>query len=152
VRPKPEFGTIEIRVCDTPLDIDTAAALAAFAQALCAWLLEVASDRHRAEEYHVYDYNRFQASRFGFGARIADVRSGRPVSLRDDILGVLEALGKYAERLGSSAALELLWRRAEAQVNDAQWMRTRKLSDGSLADVVRAMCGRWAGVQGVRAR
>ena len=39
VRPKPEYGTVEIRVCDTPLDIVQATALAAFAQALSRWLL-----------------------------------------------------------------------------------------------------------------
>ena len=34
IRPKPEFGTIELRVCDTPLTIEKAAALAAYAQTL----------------------------------------------------------------------------------------------------------------------
>jgi glutamate---cysteine ligase / carboxylate-amine ligase len=60
VRPKPEYGTIEIRVCDTPLDVEVAAAIAAFAQTLCVWLSEQpAADRDL--DYHVYDYNRFQA-------------------------------------------------------------------------------------------
>src|SRR5690606_41849012 len=40
IRPKPEYGTIELRVCDTPLNIQTAADLAAYAQALCAHFLE----------------------------------------------------------------------------------------------------------------
>ena len=34
IRPKPEYGTIELRVCDTPLDVDHAAVLAAYLQAL----------------------------------------------------------------------------------------------------------------------
>src|SRR5438105_1999771 len=38
VRPKPEYGTVEIRVCDTPLTVDRAAQLAGFAQALAGWL------------------------------------------------------------------------------------------------------------------
>src|SRR5690606_9382246 len=145
--------TGEIRVCYTPLDIQTAAALAAMAQALCAWLLEVRVERDHAEAYEVYEYNRLQASRFGLGASIANVGSGRSTGLRDEVLGLLEGLGKYAERLGSSAALELLWRRAEAGQSDAHWMRERReLCGGSLADVVRAMCARWAGTQTVRAR
>jgi glutamate---cysteine ligase / carboxylate-amine ligase len=40
LRPKPEFGTIELRVCDTPLTVERAAALAAYLQALCRHLLE----------------------------------------------------------------------------------------------------------------
>src|SRR3972149_2562038 len=40
IRPKPEFGTIEIRVCDTPLTVERAAQLAAYAQALARWLLD----------------------------------------------------------------------------------------------------------------
>ena len=40
IRPKPEYGTIEIRVCDTPLTVRRAALLAGYAQALAAWLLE----------------------------------------------------------------------------------------------------------------
>ena len=39
IRPKPEFGTIEIRVFDTPLTIERAAALAGYVQSLAAWML-----------------------------------------------------------------------------------------------------------------
>ncbi|MGQ9724720.1 MAG: glutamate-cysteine ligase family protein, partial [Tepidimonas sp.] len=39
VRPKPEYGTIELRVCDTPLTVERAAALAGYLQALCRHLL-----------------------------------------------------------------------------------------------------------------
>jgi carboxylate-amine ligase len=146
VRPKPEFGTIEIRVCDTPLDIETAAAIAAFAQTLCAWLSDQrGAEDDAAEESHVYDYNRFQACRFGFAAQIADVRSGRSVDLRSEILAILTRLEACAERLGSERALEFLRARATAELNDAQWMRGLNARTGSLADVVRAMCERWCG-------
>ncbi len=144
VRPKPEFGTIEIRVCDTPIEIETAAAIAAFAQALCAWLTdqtEAADDV--AEDAYVYDYNRFQACRFGFGAQIADVRSGRSVSLRSEILAILQQLEGCAARLGSTTALAFLRSRVTSEVNDAQWMRALHARSGSLADVVRTMCERW---------
>jgi carboxylate-amine ligase len=146
VRPKPEFGTIEIRVCDTPLDIETAAAMAAFAQTLCAWLTEErGSDPAGPQDAELYDYNRFQACRFGFSAQIADVRSGKSVTLRDEILAILERLGACAERLGSARALEFLRQRVTAELNDAQWMRGLNVRHGSLADVVRAMCDRWCG-------
>lgn len=34
IRPKPEFGTVEVRVCDMPLTIERACQIAAFVQAL----------------------------------------------------------------------------------------------------------------------
>jgi carboxylate-amine ligase len=40
IRPKPEYGTIELRVCDTPLSVERAAALACYLQTLCSYLLE----------------------------------------------------------------------------------------------------------------
>jgi carboxylate-amine ligase len=43
LRPKPEYGTIELRVCDTPLTVERAAALAAYLQAICSHLLEARS-------------------------------------------------------------------------------------------------------------
>jgi carboxylate-amine ligase len=39
IRPKPEYGTIEIRVFDTPLTIERAAALAGFVQSLASWFV-----------------------------------------------------------------------------------------------------------------
>src|SRR6202158_4439964 len=57
IRPKPEYGTIEIRIGDTPLTVAGAAHLAAYAQALAADLLR----RRRTEPieplYRVYSYN-----------------------------------------------------------------------------------------------
>ena len=72
IRPKPEFGTIEVRVCDTPLTLERAAALAAYAQALARWLLEEKPLEPSADVYRVYGYNRFLACRFGLDAEIID--------------------------------------------------------------------------------
>ncbi|MES2218141.1 MAG: YbdK family carboxylate-amine ligase, partial [Pseudomonadota bacterium] len=40
IRPKPEFGTVEIRVCDTPLTVKKSVLLAAYAQSLAHYLLQ----------------------------------------------------------------------------------------------------------------
>ena len=65
IRPKPEYGTIEIRVCDTPLTVRRAALLAGYAQALSAWLLEERTRAPSASVYQVNAFNRFEACRFG---------------------------------------------------------------------------------------
>src|SRR3982751_5441330 len=72
IRPKPEFGTVEIRICDTPLSVEAAAQLAAYAPTLAAALLDQRVSTPLEPMYRVYGYNRFQACRFGFAAELAD--------------------------------------------------------------------------------
>src|SRR5436190_23893260 len=92
IRPKPEFGTVEIRICDTPLTVETAAQIAAYAQTLAADLLRNRSSAAIEPLYRVYGYNRFQACRFGFGAALVDPHGHRHVQLRDDLPETLERL------------------------------------------------------------
>ena len=40
IRPKPEYGTVELRICDTPLTIEKAAILGAYLQMLAHYLLD----------------------------------------------------------------------------------------------------------------
>ncbi len=77
IRPKPEYGTVEIRICDTPLTVETAAQLAAYAQTLAADLLRnrIAGDLDPMNR--VYGYNRFQACRFGFEGVVVDTDRNR---------------------------------------------------------------------------
>ncbi len=147
IRPKPEYGTIEIRVCDTPLTIRRAALLAAYAQALAARLLEDRSRTPQRSIYLVNSFNRFEASRFGFKGKIIDPYSGTKRALSEDILATLAEVAPYAAPLGSAAAiseLEALVRQGET---GADWLRARRGDEpgaASLADVVRAACDEWA--------
>src|SRR5688572_26593251 len=104
IRPKPEYGTVEIRVLDTPLTIERAAALVAYVQALARHLL---TDRPRApsrDVYTLHNYNRFQACRYGLGGTFVDAYSERHVNLRDDVLQTLEVIAPHAAELGSAPA------------------------------------------------
>lgn len=148
IRPKPEFGTVEVRICDTPLEVDTAAALAAFVQALAFWLLvERPYPADRVEEglYLVYGYNRFQATRFGFDAILVDPRSQQSQVLRDDLLATLEHLQRFADILGSRAPLARLAAMAGSGANGSAWLRARHEESGALEDVVRHSARCWAG-------
>src|SRR5471030_2263614 len=70
IRPKPEFGTVEIRVCDTPLSLEQAALLGCYAQLLARWLLTERPFVIDDNFYLVYQYNRFEASRYGLDGEI----------------------------------------------------------------------------------
>ena len=67
IRPKPECGTIEVRVLDTPLTIQKAAVLAGLVQGLARWISLEQPFEPAEDEYLSYTFNRFQACRFGLG-------------------------------------------------------------------------------------
>ena len=137
IRPKPEYGTIELRVCDTPLTVDRAAALAAYLQALCCYLLERKEEAPAEDDYLVYNYNRFQACRFGFDGTMVHPKTHESLSIREDILTSLRRMEPYAERLGSAAALEHLYKAAHAG-SDAQILRSAFATTGSAEGMVDA--------------
>ncbi len=137
VRPKPEFGTVEIRVCDTPLTIEQASALAALAQALSSWLLRERPGLHTDRQVHVARYNKFQACRFGLDARISDPVTSSQRSLREWLITILDDIQMDAVRLGCAHWLERLKAMIEANSCDAAWLRSRAKRKGNLHDVVR---------------
>jgi carboxylate-amine ligase len=135
LRPKPEYGTIELRVCDTPLSVARAAALAGYLQALCAYLLEREESHPAEDDYLVYNYNRFQACRFGMDGIIVHPKTYEPLPLREDILATLGRIRRYAQTLDGEAALETI-RTIAPYGNDAQALRTCFQEKGSVEAMV----------------
>jgi carboxylate-amine ligase len=145
IRPKPEYGTIEIRVFDTPLTVERAAALAGLVQTLAAWFLHDQPFVPQEDDYMVYTYNRFQACRFGLEAVYVDPVSGRHMPLRDHLLQTLRQLSDHARRLGTGPAIQLLGEDAELGTNDARWLRQQQSRERLLAEVVRQGAQRFEG-------
>jgi carboxylate-amine ligase len=144
VRPKPEYGTIELRVCDTPLTVERAAALAGYLQALCRYLLERNEPPPVEDDYLVYNYNRFQACRFGLEGAITHPKTYQTTALRDDILATLRLLRPHAEALDSVAALDHL-AAAAVGVSDAGFLRLEYERQGSCEGMVNAAIQRFRG-------
>jgi carboxylate-amine ligase len=142
LRPKPEYGTIELRVCDTPLTVERAAALAGYLQALCRHLLERAEPPPREDDYLVYNYNRFQACRFGLEGTIVHPQTHETLSLREDILATLRRLEPHAQALDSLGAFDHL-QEATATGSDAQLLRAAFAAGGSAEAVVDAALRRF---------
>ena len=138
IRPKPEYGTIELRVCDTPLTVERAAALACYLQCLCRHLLQHDEPPPVEDDYLVYTYNRFQACRFGLDGTLVHPRTREQVSIREDILATLRRLGPHADALGAQAALDEIERTAARQGNHAGFLRQSYADSGSVQGVVAA--------------
>ena len=124
IRPKPEYGTIELRVCDTPLTVERAAALACYLQAICRRLLERAEPMPAEDDYLVYTFNRFQACRFGLDGTMVDPRTRESRTIREDILATLRHVEPHFAALQSVAALEEVERCAARAGNHATHLRT----------------------------
>ena len=144
IRPKPEFGTIEIRVCDTPLTVGKAAMLGAYAQALARYLMLERPHQPSLDVYRVYSFNRFTACRYGLEGGFIDAHSRQRRTLKDDIAETLKAVAPHAEALGSGEALAEIGRTLETGQNDSSWLRETFRKTAALSDVVRLQSGRWA--------
>lgn len=143
IRPKPEFGTIEIRVCDTPVTVDRAAALAAYAQSLSRYLLLERPHDIYPDMYLSYGYSRFQACRFGLHGTLICPFDSRHVTIADDVLATLQLIAPHASALEAEPAIAEIKAVAESRVNDATWMREQFAKLGTLADVMRVQAQRW---------
>jgi carboxylate-amine ligase len=144
IRPKPEYGTIEVRVFDTPLTVERAAALAAYLQSICAMLLE-REDELTEEIYLAYNYNRFQACRFGLEGQVLDSITGESTPLHLAVLRTIEACRPHARELGASDALDEIERWVRTSGNDARWQRETMQRHHSLAQLVLESGERWRG-------
>ncbi|MBI5278718.1 MAG: glutamate--cysteine ligase [Burkholderiales bacterium] len=144
IRPKPEYGTVELRVCDTPLTVERAAALAGYLQALCHYLGGRVEPEPAESDYLVYNYNRFQACRFGLDGVVVHPRTYRQSALRDDILATLDLLGSSAAACRAGDALQHLRQTVQAG-SDASYLREQVRLSGSPDGIVSAAIGRFRG-------
>ncbi|SAK42421.1 carboxylate-amine ligase [Caballeronia hypogeia] len=142
IRPKPGFGTIEVRVMDTPLSVDRAAAIACYIQTLSRYLLLDKPLTPREDDYLVYTFNRFEACRFGLQGTCIHPQTGERRTIGEDILATLDVLRPHAEALGSQAALAEVADIARG-INDATWLRGVVDKEKSLHEAVRQQCLQW---------
>ena len=123
IRPKAEFGTIEIRVFDTPLSIEKAVQIAAFVQTLAYYLIAKKPQSLSHDKYALQRYNRFQASKLGFDASIVDTETLQAYPLADDILKVFKMIEPHSKVLGNEKFMSSLTADVMARKNDAAWLK-----------------------------
>lgn len=143
IRPKPEYGTVEIRICDTPLTLDLPPLLAAYAQMLAHRCMAENWNAITPERYLAYTYNRFQACRFGYDATLVNPGDNSRASLFEDMLETLGELSEAAAELGIEDCRTALRERVLRRQSDSQWLRQHYANSGSLSDVVRRQSECW---------
>ena len=102
IRPHPDFGTVELRICDGIPTLREVAGLAALAQSLVEWLdtrLDRGDTLPVPREW-VVRVNKWLAARYGIDAEIIGDDQGTRVLLAEAVRDVVEELLPVATRLG----------------------------------------------------
>lgn len=133
---------IVIRVCDAPLNLDTAVDLAAYAQALSAYLL--AEVPAASDDMAIFEPRqaRLQAARFGLDGLLGSHDDGQTIG--QDILATIERLRLSAHPPESGSAFDRIEEHVLAGGNDATTMRCLLKADRAMAVVVAHLAQTWA--------
>ncbi len=108
VRPHHNFGTVEVRMCDMPGNLDDTLAIAALIQCLVKALSDEIDRGTYQHDCHpmMVRQNKWRASRFGLDAELIDPFTGEPHPVREIVRDLVERLGPIAEQLDCATHLE----------------------------------------------
>ncbi len=139
IRPHPNFGTVELRICDGLPTLREVAAMAALSQCLVEWM-NAQCDRGcdlPVQRGWIVRENKWRAARHGVDASIIVDKDGRLVHLRDAVGDLVTELAPVAERLGCVGELAYCLTMAERP----SYLRQREIvaAGGSLHDVVASL-------------
>jgi carboxylate-amine ligase len=145
IRPHPDFGTVELRMCDGIATMTELTAMAALAQSLVTHLdgmIDAGRELPSRRDW-VRRENKWRAARDGIDAELVvdDAGNVRPIS--DDIRDLVDALSTTARSLGCDDELLGIHRILD---HGPSYRRQRAVttSGGSLEDVVDLLIDEWA--------
>ena len=108
IRPHAEFGTVEVRVMDMPMNMPHLLALVALTQSLVAGISEDIDRGAYLFDCHpmIAKQNKWHAERFGMEADFVDPDTMKAVSAVETVRTLLDRCRPHAERLGCATELE----------------------------------------------
>ena len=138
IRPHPNFGTVELRICDGLPSLDEIACVAALSQCLVERF-----DRQLDNGYTLPDprpwlvrENKWRAARYGLDADIVVDNSGRTQPVKDAILDLVDDLLPLARKLECTSELEMIPRLIERGASYQRQRATAAANEGKLEPVV----------------
>jgi carboxylate-amine ligase len=101
VRPHHNFGTVEVRVCDMPGNLQDTLAIGALVQCLVKALSDEIDNGTYQHDSHpmMVQQNKWRAARFGNQAKLVDTLTYRSASVRDTVARLVELLQRPAAEL-----------------------------------------------------
>ena len=145
IRPHPDFGTIEIRICDGVPTLREIGMVAALSQCLVQ-MLSLQIDRGYglpSPPTWVVRDNKWRATRYGLDAIVITDDSGATAPMRDELYELVRELEPIADRLGCGSELAVV---SEVLDQGASYERQRAVmaDGGALTEVVDALVTEFA--------
>jgi len=138
IRPRPDLGTLEVRVMDAQPTVREAVALCGFVRALVFYLRGEAEPPLRPMHAWPERQNRFEATRLGMEARLIVDEAGGTRPLAEVFEALAAALAPVAAALGQQAQMQTVLRLArEGPGYRRQWAAFH--AGGSLRGVAEAL-------------
>ena len=136
VRPKPEYGTIELRVLDTPLHPAYAAALGAYARELCIEVFDTPGAWPLDDSPELYAWNRFNAAKDGVEALWINPCTGSALAVKEVVRADLARLAARSLDPGFGEACRLI---GELMCGGGQagWLKARIAAGAGMNDLAR---------------
>ena len=155
VRPHHNFGTVEVRICDMPPNLEDVLGLTALIQCLVYDLSEEIDRGTYQFDCHPFliRQNKWRACRYGMDAKLVDAATHQAVDARLVVHSLVDRLLARAEELGCTRYLEIVrsdGRPADRVGPPAQGFRGDPQPRGSRAED--AGTERAAGLGGIPAR
>jgi YbdK family carboxylate-amine ligase len=137
IRPHPDFGTVELRICDGIPTMSEITAVAALSQCLVEWMDSLYDRGYTlpTPKRWVVRENKWRAARHGAEARSIHGDTGDLIAVTDAVRLLVEELRPIGERLGCLKELE---HNLAVLDHGPSYLRQRAIVDagGSLVDVV----------------
>ena len=142
IRPHPNFGTVELRICDGLPTMTEIATVAALAQCLVEWMDSLLDRGYTlpCPKRWIVGQNKWRAARHGLDAEIIVDDGGGLAPLRQTIADLVEELTPVARRLGCEKELDHTRRildHGPSCVRQRRWVE----AGGTLVDVVDGLIG-----------
>jgi len=138
VRPHPDFGTIEIRICDLPYCMKDILAITALIQSL---VIAIAEQYENPEPHmQILRSNKWQAARYGLEGMYVDPFFARKYTMREAAMNLYRYVRPIAEELDSMKYIDeiptILERHTGAHLQRHLYQET-----GSFRDMIKTLQG-----------
>ncbi len=147
IRPHPDFGTVELRICDGIPTLEEIGAVAAIAQCLVEQFDRELDRGYKlpAPKTWIVRENKWRAARFGLDAQIVVDDKGTVRPVRDAISDLVEELMPTAKRLDCVEQLASVQRILDLGASYQRQRDVAAKNDGDLTAVVDSLVGEMRG-------
>ncbi len=138
MRPSPNYGTLEIRVCDGLATLAEATAITAYIHLLAHWFHDNADwiDQLSSPQHWISRENKWRVMRHGLDANIITNLDGTTKLIQDDIEEWLVKTANYSDKLNYGKYVALI-REIMAKGNSSTRQRAVFAETGSLQEVAK---------------